>query len=396
MFLKKKCTYLDSAAGALANPSSPHEEGRHAKEVLEGARTAIARLVEAKPDDVVFTGGATEANALAILGVANRRQQTVDSKDKLHVLYLPSAHASIVENALMLRERGVEVEPLSIKAGRVDIDALKKMIRPETALITMEAVCGETGTIWNTREVAQVLSEAAAPLATCGIGLAAGAHRAEGVGAALLHVDASQAPHTEKLTRAHYRADLLVFDGSKVGVRGTGCLIAPRTLPLAPLYKGGGQERGLRSGTENVEAITAFAAALALTAKGREPFAARAATMRAKLIAQLSGIANLYINEGAENAPHILNISLLGRDTDYLVALLDKAGFGVSTKSACETDSGEGSRAVLALSGDSARASSTLRISWGPTTSARDLHRFARALHEAVRFVDSARSIIAL
>ncbi|MDP2651710.1 MAG: aminotransferase class V-fold PLP-dependent enzyme, partial [bacterium] len=122
-------TYLDIAAGVSGNPSSPHTEGRHAKQMLEDARNSIARLVEVQADDVVFTSGATESNALAILG-------TVQAGD--HMFYLPSAHASIVENAALLNKRGVEVEELPIKNARVDCEKLKELLRPETKLISME------------------------------------------------------------------------------------------------------------------------------------------------------------------------------------------------------------------------------------------------------------------
>jgi cysteine desulfurase len=114
--------------------------------------------------------------------------------------------------------------------------------------------------------------------------------------------------------------------------------------------------------------------------------------MRKQLVERIiQAIPNVYINEGAADrqAPHILNLSLVGRDTDYLVALLDEAGFAVSTRSACETDSETGSRAVFALTGDEARARATLRISWAPTASARDLNRFAQALVKAAAFIDT-------
>lgn len=366
----KKRVYLDRAAGASANSSSPHEEGRHAMAMLEDARRTIARLVEAQTDDVIFTGGATEANALAILGIL---------KPGDHALYLPSAHASVVENMTVASQRGVLTEALPIKDSRVDTDALAKMLRPETALVAMDAVCGETGVIWNTREVAQVLkTHVRPPRSYMGAGT-------------LLHVDASQAPLTEKIVRAHFGADLMTLDASKVSpVRGIGAFIAHRTIPIEPLYRGGGQERGLRPGSEAPELARAFAGALQAAARKRAAFRARAERDRIGLIGLIHPIPGLLVNEGRKQAPHILNISLPGRDTDYLVALLDEAGFAISTRSACETDSEEGSRAVLALTGDPERARATLRISWGPDTQAQELTRFAEALRETVSFVDNS------
>jgi cysteine desulfurase len=382
--LWKKRIYLDFAAGREASPSSPHTEGRKMKKRLEDSREKVARLVECKSDEVVFTSGATEANALAILGLA---------KPGAHMLYLPSAHASIIENMKLAQEQGVETESLKIKNGEVDIVALKAQLRPETALVSMEAVCGETGAIWNTREVALAL-ERSRHAPSEGLNWPSGRSAPSRVHAgravrALLHIDASQAPFTEKLMRSHFSADLLTLDGNKLGARGTGALIAHRTIPLAPLYGGGGQERGLRAGTENVQVIEKLANELERVAQDREGFKARAAERRARLIAAISGVKGLYINEGRQNVPHILNISLPGRDTDYLVALLDEAGFAVSTKSACEAGDGGGSRAVLALYGDPVRAASTLRISFGPAISGHDLARFAKALSATCVFIDS-------
>lgn len=379
MFWRKERVYLDYAAGVSGNPSSPHEEGRRAKKTLEDARTTIARLIEVQSDDVIFTSGATESNALAILGHV-MALKAAGRKD-IHVLYLPSAHASIVENAKLLQAHGVAVEALPIKDYRVDTEALAKMLRSETVLVSMDAVCGETGVIWNTREIAQLLQTAHVGRTTSYMGERT-----------LLHVDASQAPLTEKMTRAHFGADMLTLDASKVGtVRGIGVLIAHRTIPLIPLYEGGGQERGLRSGSESPKLARSFAEALSVAALGREAFRASAEKDRKILIESIiKTVPNVHIQEGRVQAPQILNLSLPGRDTDYVVALLDEAGFAISSRSACETDSEDGSRAVLALTNDPERARSTLRISWGPDIRSSALARFAKALSRAVAFVDNS------
>jgi cysteine desulfurase len=344
------------ACTAYGNPSSPHAEGRRAKKILDEAREKIARLVEAKADDVVFTSGATEANNLAIRGLV---------KPGSHLLYMPGSHASIAESVKALD--GVVIEPIPLLDGHVDIAALKKLIRPKTALVTLEAVCSETGTIWDTHKIKSILPK--------------------GV---LLHVDASQAPLTQKITRSHFGADLLTLDAQKIGaMRGAGVLIAPRMLDLSPIIVGGGQERGLRSGTPAPALAAAFAAALAHAVKKAESFEKRAQKDRDHFIALIrKSIPELYINEGARTVPHIVNFSLPGRDTDYLVTLLDTAGFAISTRSACETDSTEGSRAVYALTHDKTRAFSTVRVSWGLEARRHELSRLAKALSRAVAFID--------
>lgn len=362
---------FERALSAFGNPSSPHAEGRVAKEILEAARTTIARLAEVKPEAVIFTSGATEANNLAIQGLAIKRRWNAPSA-RLHALYLPSAHASIVDTMESLKAYGIEVEPLVIEDGAISLEALKHQLRSETFLVSMDAVCGETGTRWDTR----------------------GARRVMGAGA-LLHVDASQLPRTESFEQTRLAADLITLDAQKVGgVRGAGALIKKVSVELAPLTRGGGQEQGLRSGTEPVALIAAFAAALVSCAAERAAFAKRAEAMRARLIERLAKeFPDMLVNAGKEQAkgrvPHILNLSFPGRDTDYAVALMDEEGFALSTKSACETDSEAGSRAVLALTGDAARAACTLRISWGPSTKAPELNRAAAALTRTIRFLDT-------
>ncbi len=349
---------FSAALTAYGNPGASYSEARAAKAVLEDARTRIARMAEVKAERVIFTSGATEANALAILGAVRAR-----GVQAAHVLYQASQHASVIGAIDMLTAEGAEVEPF------VPSDLTSKL-RNDTVLVTMDAVNSETGERFDTRAVRRALdAQKDTPI--------------------ILHVDASQLPLVESFTLAHLGADAVSLDAQKVGgVRGIGVLLLRPHVSLAPLMRGGGQERGLRPGTENPALATAFATALTECEEGREKFATRASVLRESLITRIREIPNLIVNESEEKVPHILNVSCIGRDTDYLVALLDTEGFAVSTKSACESDSDTGSRSVLAMTGDDARARSTLRISWGPTTHHRDLMRFGEALVRTVRFLD--------
>jgi cysteine desulfurase len=366
--------YLDTAAGVSGNASSPHTEGRAAKARLEAAREKIARLLEVKADDVVFTGNATEANALSMLGYVRALRKR--GRGHVHVLYLPSAHASIVENVRLLEEEGAQIEPLPIAHGRVDTDKLATMLTKDTVLVSMEAVCGETGVVWNTREVADVMQK----------WIHGSAEYTTGSVRPMLHVDASQAPQTQKVARSHFGADLLSFDISKIAPeRGLGVLVARRTIPIDPLYAGGGQERGLRPGSESPELAEVFAESLQHAVETRERFVSVAGTAREAFKKAIrEQVPDVLFNEGPEQAPQILNMSFVGHDTDYIVALLDEAGFATSTRSACETDSEQGSRAVFALTQDVDRAKSTLRLSWGTNLGAREIDRFARALKKSL------------
>ena len=388
--MNRKRVYLDWAAAApvlpkanrafvkalsvFGNPSSPHREGCEAQTVLTDARVRIARLAGVKPDAVIFTGGATEANAIAIEGQIRALLHKGVQPEALHVLYLPSAHASTRGAVSELQKEGVKTEPLAVVGGVIDLAALKKQIRPETVLVALEVVCGETGSRFDTRAVRQVLDQA----------------RKGEASRIRMHADASQLPLSESFELTRIASDTLTLDAQKVGgVRGVGVLLAPRQIPIEPLMRGGGQERGLRPGTESAGLASAFAFALEEAHDAHASFALKARMQRDRLVESLqTAIPSVEINGGKNTVPHILNVSLMGRETDYVAALLDEAGFAISTRSACATDE-EGSVAVLAYTNDSKRASSTLRISWGPATTERELTRFLDALVHAVRFVDT-------
>jgi cysteine desulfurase len=406
------------ALAAYGNPSSPHAEGEQARTILENARTHIARLASIKPEGVIFTSGATEANNLAIqgaVGVAREAMQSLSnsqkaSDEKVHVLYLPTSHASVVETMEALGKVSdkdsqggyeVEVEALHIKNGEVDLVELRKQLRAETVLLSMDLVCGETGTLWATRDVRRVLNAFERETFA----------KTKKSIKILLHVDASQAPLVESINCNQLGADLLTLDAQKVGaVRGIGVLLRVSPLiSLKPLMQGGGQEQGLRPGTENPALAAAFSAALQEAQAEKEKCTANAARWRAALLSTIqetyAEFPRVLCNVGKESVPHIVNISLPGIDTDYAVMLLSEAGFAVSTKSACETNE-EGSRVVSILMAEeqnkqnsehdvlydlASRASSTLRISWGPTTTEKDLQRFAKELIRTIEFLLGAQ-----
>jgi len=358
------------ASKEAGNPSSPHAEGRAAKALLEEARRVVAHHVAAKPEAIIFTAGATEANGIAIRGHVKALLDAGRAPNAIHLLYVPSAHASVIEAMEALRSEGIATEALVLKDGRIDFNALKKQVRDSTALVSVDVVCGETGTRFDTRGLRHALD------------LASPERRI------LIHADASQAPLVESIERTRLGADLITLDASKIGgVRGMGVLVAPITIPLLAVIEGGGQERGIRSGTQTPALAAAFASALEEAANGRSAFTARAARMREEFLATLSKALPSAVVNGTDPAPHIINISLPGVDTEYLAALLDEEGIGVSTRSACETDSSV-SRAVLALTGDEALASSTIRVSLGVETTSRDLTSLVFALSRSVQFLE--------
>ncbi len=388
-FFSKKRVYLDFSASApvckealeaftqtvalFGNPSSAHEEGRMAKEALEIARSTIAEFAGVKARNTIFTGGATEANTLAIVGFAEKKLQEGVKPEALHVLYLASSHASLVGSVESLASRGVVIEAIALKEGIIDLAILKTLLSPETVLVCVDAICGETGTRFDLRGVRKVLESMPHKIS--------------------MHVDASQLPMVESYERLRLCADTLTLDAQKVGgVRGIGALIVGDLSTLSNVVHGGGQEEGLRPGTEAVALATSFAAALVRAAKEREEFVARAARMRAALIEVVAkAIPSVLVNESKKMAPHILNLSFPELDTDYGIMILDAKGFAVSTKSACETEN-KGSRAVALLTGDTARSKSTVRISWGQQTTQSEIYNFGNALVETISSLQMQKS----
>ncbi len=359
------------ALKVFGNPQAPHRQGQEAERLLSEARTHIARICSVSPEAVIFTGNATEANNIAILGSVYKAHEEGRELKEVHVMYVKGAHASTREAMNHLAYLGVRVDeiPYTNKGG-IDIEYIKNHLSDQTVLVSVEQTHSETGVEVKTRDIRRVLDA--------------------GGSTVYLHVDASQSGYVSSLDRSRLGADLLTFDAQKIGgVRGIGALVTTSRVSLAPIVFGGGQERSIRPGTPSVALACAFAVALADAQKDYETFRARALHTRNRMKESIcANIQNVEINEGALQAPHILNLSLMGRDTDYLVALLDARGFSVSTKSACESDSEEGARGVYALTHDNARAAHTLRISWNPDTKERDLMALVQALIAEVAFLD--------
>lgn len=353
----------------FGNPLSFHKDGTEAHTLLEEARISIARLAEAKEDAVIFTSGATEANNLALLGALNSALAKGKKYHDLHILYLPSSHASVREVVRHMVSLGVQADEISVWGGVIDTKKLLTQIRPETFLVSVDSVCGETGARFDTRKVRVMLdTEAKRP-------------------DILLHTDASQLPCVETFLKTRLGADLVVLDAQKVGgMRGAGVLLSHRRDALLPVLFGGGQEEGLRPGTPAPALASAFAQALQACDRQRTVLSEKARFWRQVITDSLG--ARIVVNEGVVQAPHILNLSFPRVDTEYLAALLDSKGVSVSVRSACDGDAPYSS-AVFAMTGDSDRAKSTLRISFGHETSMKDIRGFLGRLTKCLAVIDA-------
>lgn len=342
---------LAEALEAGGNPSSVHAEGRAARDRVETARAQVAALAGAKPAEVIFTAGGTEANALALRGLAPSRP----------VLILGATeHDSVRANAADLAG-AVRVETLPVDgAGRPDLEALDRLLAGAgqgRALVSVMAANNETGVLAPVAEIARI----------------AHAH------GALLHTDAVQAAGRIPLDRAALGADLLSLSAHKLGgAPGAGALIVRDGIVLARQIAGGGQELGRRAGTENVPAIAAFGAAAAHAAAHIGDWTAIAARRDALERRLLDAVPQAVVHgAAAPRLPNTTMIGLAGLAGETQVMAMDLAGFAISSGAACSSGKVKASH-VLAAMGVAA-AGDAIRVSLGPTTSADEIDAFAAA-----------------
>jgi cysteine desulfurase len=342
------------------NASSVHAEGRAARAALDDARERFARCIGAKSKEIIFTGGGSEADNLALFGAARALKER-----GRHIVSTTIEHHAILHALDALRDEGFEVTVLGVDSGgRVDPEAFASALRPDTTVASVMYVNNEIGTVQ--------------PIA----GLAAIA-RARGV---LFHTDAVQAAAYLPVDVHDLGVDLLSLAAHKFyGPKGTGALYVRAGTPLRPLLHGGSQEHALRAGTENVAGIAGMTAALELALDERTEAAARVATLRDRFEQQvLHRISDVRVNGGALRAPHISNMSFLGVTSDQLLMRLDVDGIAVSAGSACASGAIEPSHVIAALGLPDPWVRGVIRFSLGRTTTQAQIDRTAEVLERAV------------
>ncbi len=344
------------------NPSSIHRSGVEAKKALELGRKMTAGFLGAHPDEIIFTSSGTEANGLALEGALRAAYRNGFTKP--HLIISAIEHSSIVSLVQMFEKQGVEVTRLPVdEKGMISILDLKKSLKPETCMVSVMMVNNEIGAVEDIREIARTIRHA----------------RKKGSVYPLLHTDASQAALYHDLTISKLGIDLLTLDGNKIyGPRGVGMLYIRRMTPVEPILYGGGQERGMRSGTENIPGIMGFAKALEIAAGQREKESARLFELKKYFVTELQKInPEIQVNGDMEHStPHILNISIPGRDSEFFVLQLDAKGIECSTKSACLRDEDE-SYVLKAIGADSKKS---VRFSFGRGTRKGDLKKVVRVI----------------
>jgi cysteine desulfurase len=384
-------TYLDPRVKAamgpyweknFGNPSSLHQEGCEARNALTSARKKIASLVGASPDEIIFTNGGTESDNLAILGTAKsviqRATLTLTSDANVprwHIVTTKIEHHAVLNSCKELERQGFEITYLKVdKNGIVDLKELKKSLRKETILVSIMYANNEIGTIQPIAEISKIirnfrLKEVQLPSMP------------------LFHTDAIQAAGYFDLNVQKLGVDLLSVNGSKIyGPKGIGFLYVKRGARIAPLIYGGEQERGLRSGTENVPAIIGLSKAFEISRNERERESRRLIKLRDYLIQGiLNKIPDSSLNgHPTSRLPNNVNATISGIEGETLILYLDANGIACSTGSACTSVSLEPSHVITALGKSKKDAHCSIRFTLGRKTTQSDIDYVLKVLPKVV------------
>jgi len=348
---------MTEALSTVGNASALHSSGRRARRMVEEARETIAEALGARPSEVIFTGGGTESDNLAIKGIYWARQE--EKEQRRRILCGAAEHHAVLDTVEWLEARcGAEVVFLDVDgAGRVSPDALRAAIAadPETvALATVMWANNEVGTVNPVADLAAVCAEFDVPF----------------------HTDAVQAVGAVPVDFAASGAAALTLTGHKLGGPfGVGALLLGRDVTCVPLLHGGGQERNVRSGTLDVPAIVGFAAAVRTSVAARAEYAKRVEDLRDGLIEVIQReVPDAVLNGGdGERLPSHAHFTFPGCAGDSLLMLLDAKGIECSTGSACTAGVAQPSHVLLAMGADPAAARGSLRFSLGHTSTAADV-----------------------
>ena len=347
--------------GRFGNPSSSYRLGREARQAMEKARSRVAELIGARPEEIVFTSGGTEANNMALLGVAYRRWE----KGR-HLITSAIEHRAILEPCKFLESQGFEVTYLPVdEAGMVNPADLKRAIRSDTILISIMHANNEIGTIQPVEEIGHIAAE-------------------KGI---IFHCDAVQTVGRIPLRVEDLHCDLLSLSAHKLyGPKGIGCLFIREGVEIVPLIRGGGQERDLRGGTENMPGIVGLGAAAEIAGKVLDQSLWELTFLRDRIIEGVQErIPNVYLNgHRYRRLPGHVSFSFSNLDGKALISMLDEKGIAASNGSACHSDSPGPSHVLKALGYSDELARSTLRITLGRDNTDHEVEYFLALLPDIV------------
>ena len=334
-------TYTEVATRIWGNPSSLHNLGSQATRILEASRKQIAELIAKKAEEIYFTSGGTEGDNWILKGVAFEK-----APYGKHIIVSDIEHPAIKESAAWLKTQGFEVDYAPVDArGFVKVDALANLLRPDTTLVSVMAVNNEIGSIQPIHDIAALLEDR--PTIS-------------------FHVDAVQA--LAKVATEVYlpeRVDFATFSSHKFhGLRGVGFVYIKEGKKITPLLTGGGQEKEMRSTTENVAGIAATAKALRLAMENQEVFASKTQQMKEVIRKELANYPDVTIFSGEDHfAPHILTFGIKGVRGEVVVHAFEEFDIYISTTSACSSKAGKPAGTLIAMGVDKSVAQTAVRLS---------------------------------
>jgi cysteine desulfurase len=352
----------------VGNASALHDGGRRGLAALKTARERVAALLECQPSEILFTGGGTEGDNLALAGMVNPGD---------HIVTSAIEHGAVLQTCAWLERHGCEVTRVGVdRQGRVNPGDVRRALRANTRLISIMMANNETGVLQPVEEIGAIAAE----------------------GDVWFHTDAVQAVGKVPVSVERIRCDLLTLTAHKMhGPQGTGALFVRRGTPLRPLLHGGHQEKGRRPGTENVAGIAGLGKACEIALRGfTDGSVARMGALRDKLeTALLTAVQETGVNgQGAPRVPNTANIFFDGVSGDALVVALDRLGIAASRGAACNAGESEPSGVLMAMGLSSERSRSSVRFSLGKLNTEAEIDRLIEVLPETVRRLRAAHSFL--
>jgi cysteine desulfurase len=353
-------TMLGHLGGRRGNPSALHALGNAARDAVEVARASVAALIGASPKEVLFTSGGTESDAIAVLGLARSARP-----EKRHLVVSSVEHAAVREDAKRLQKEGFEVSWIGVDAdGLIDPDEFAAVLRPDTALAAVILANNEVGTVEPIRELASFCAEREIPL----------------------HSDAVQAAGRVPIDVSETLVSTLALSGHKLyGPQGIGALYVRGGVSPEPVVYGGGQENGLRSGTQNVAGIVGLGTAAVLAREEMDERVAHERALRDRILAGEEAIPNVTVNGHRERRlSNNVHLTVSGVEAESLVLFLDSLGYAVGSGSACSSGGHKASPVLIAMGRSEREAFSVVRITVGKDNTAEEVDGFLEAFAAAV------------
>lgn len=368
--------YTEVSLSNFGNPSSLHTLGSDAEKEMRAARRAVTDSLMIRDGEVIFTSSGSEANNLAIIGRAEAKERYARFGK---IITTEGEHASVTEPLKRLEAKGFKIAYIPTRGGRLDLEALRNELTKDVILVTLMLVNNETGALYDIKSASDMMRAASTE--------------------AILHVDATQGYMKVPFTMKSLGCDMITLSSHKIrGPKGVGALVIDPKIKknkgLAPIIFGGGQESGMRSGTENVPGIAAFGAAIKEEYAHRAESIKRLDSLRSLLIEKITKsapLSEISITLPENHAPHILNLTLPSIKSETMLHYLSSEGIYVSSGSACSSNSKHLSSALIAYGRSEAEADTSIRISFGVQNTEDDVEALCEALASGLQRLSRIR-----